>query len=58
MPTCALEAERARMVLAELEAIAEQAGPGHAEAAAPTGSHSVGLRTTRPHWLEWAEWAS
>jgi len=50
------EAERARTVLAELEAIAEQEDPDSPKTRAYRIALELGLRTTRAR-LEWAEWA-
>ena len=50
------EAEQARVVLAELEAIAEQEDPDSPKTRAYGIALELGLRTTRA-WLEWAEWA-
>jgi DNA-binding PadR family transcriptional regulator len=52
-----VEAERARVVLAELEAIAEQEDPDSPKTRAYGIALELGLRTTRAR-LEWAEWAS
>ncbi len=51
------EAERARTVLAELEAIAEQEDPDSPKQRAYRVALELGLRTTRAR-LEWAEWAA
>lgn len=50
------EAERARAVLDELEAIAEQKDPDSPKTRAYRIALELGLRSTRAH-LEWAEWA-
>lgn len=50
------EADRARAVLAELEAIAGQEDPDSAKTRAYRIALELGLRTTRAR-LEWAEWA-
>ena len=50
------EAERARSVLAELEAIAAQEDPDSPKVRAYRIALELGLRTTRAR-LEWAEWA-
>jgi DNA-binding PadR family transcriptional regulator len=51
------EAERARTVLAELEAIAEREDPDSPKQRAYRVALELGLRTTRAR-LEWAEWAT
>ena len=51
------EAERARTVLAELEAIAEHEDPDSPKTRAYRVALELGLRTTRAR-LEWAEWAA
>lgn len=51
------EADRARAVLAELEAIAEQKDPDTPKTRAYRIALELGLRTTRAR-LEWAEWAA
>jgi PadR family transcriptional regulator, regulatory protein AphA len=50
------EAERARIVLAELEEIAEQKDPDSPKTQAYRIALELGLRTMRAR-LEWAEWA-
>ncbi|MBA3475574.1 MAG: PadR family transcriptional regulator [Actinobacteria bacterium] len=50
------EAERARTVLTELEAIAKQEDPDSPKTRAYRIALELGLRTTRAR-LEWAEWA-
>lgn len=50
------EAERAREVLAELEAIAEQEDPDNPKTRAYRVALELGLRSARAR-LEWAEWA-
>ena len=51
------EAERARTVLGELEAIAAQQDPETAKTRAYRIALELGLRTTRAR-LEWADWAA